>query len=893
MNTFVSNIIQNSEVKCSASTAAEGGRSYISKVSDDYLHKINDYTCIISKIAEYALEQPSQLAVDDDSFLLTYQEYFDISSALADYLKSINIGTEDKVVVFLDVSQHIPVALLSILMTGGVYVPIDISWPKSRIDTVLTDVSPKAIITQTLYYKRFDDLNGIDVINLDDKKYLERNSSPCSFTPPKKVDTAVIFYTSGSTGFPKGVKLSYGNIQSYIESASKAYRFTSSDIHLSIAKYSFSISLFDLLLPFYCGGSLKLRPRQQLLNSEFLVNYIKSVTCFHMGPALLESLVNYAEDKNMFFSSITHVSSGGDIVPPSLLERCKFVFPNAEIWVIYGCTEVSCMGTTWQVDRTIDTDTTYVGKPFEHVNLLLLDEKLKTVDEGEFGEIYISGAGVTKGYLNREELNNVKFTSIDGSRYYASGDLGVLARNGNIQLKGRKDFQIKINGVRIETEEIEYWLNRINSIIKSIVLGAKDKRGDLKIVAFVISDNTFDEVFIKQQLADALPSNMVPHKIYAITEMPLNTNGKLDRSALITKAEESLKESFSGISTDDKVARRLMDIWFNAGAFGAIYDDSNFFDVGGDSLGIVQLVHAINTDFKISCDFELIYAHPVFSEQLKAIKKGVFDSYVVPDSLVVPLDGKSDSTPNSIYIIPGMDGHIVSYHKFGDLLSDNWRAYGLLYPNFEGDEYDLLEDVASRLVEDILKKQKSGPYIIAGHSSGGIVGLEIARTLECMGKEVYLVLIESRIYEVSPRRPFRKLFFVYLKNKPRIIIEQFLLRQKNKFKSKSSNSNIRYKQRQALSLFGLKGAFTLKKSMLDKYKISQVNVKAILLKAKESIWWDDTRDWPVDYGFSNFVKLLSISSAPGNHVSITMDATNHKALAKIIEKEITEVILKR
>ncbi|MEP1554098.1 non-ribosomal peptide synthetase, partial [Paraglaciecola sp.] len=648
MNTLVSNIRRNSEVKCSASTTAEEIRSYTSKVSDNYPHKMNHYKCITAKIAELALKHPNKLAIDDESNTLCYQKYYDSALVLASHLKSLHLGAEDKVVVFLDISQHMPIALLSILMAGGVYVPIDTSWPKNRIDTILQDVSPKVILTQTHYYQKFSSLNSIHVLDLDDKKYKSR----CDYSyisSPNSTDTAVIFYTSGSTGMPKGVELSYGNIQSFIESASKTYRFNSSDIHLSIAKYSFSISLFDLLLPFYCGGSLKLRHREQLLNSESLVSHVRGVTCFHMGPALLESLVKYAEDKNIVFPNITHVSSGGDMIPASLLERCKLVYPNAEIWVIYGCTEVACMGTTWQVDKTVTTNTTYVGKAFGHANLLLLDDNLKAVDVGEFGEVYFSGAGVTRGYLNREELNNVKFITIDGARYYATGDFGVLAENGNLQLKGRKDFQIKISGVRIETEEIEYWLNKLDSVVKSIVVGARDKRGDLKVIAFVISNSTFDEVFIKQQLAEVLPSNMVPNKIYAIAELPLNTNGKLDRNSLIAKAEENLKENVSGISSDDEVAKHLLNIWFNAGASGAIYDDSNFFDVGGDSLGAVQLVYTISTDFNIACDFEFIYAHPDFLSQLNAIKNGAVESDSQPKSIVVPLDTKSKDTSKKLF----------------------------------------------------------------------------------------------------------------------------------------------------------------------------------------------------------------------------------------------------
>ncbi|MEO9946939.1 MAG: AMP-binding protein [Paraglaciecola sp.] len=846
---------------------------------------------VIERITTLASKYAEEIAIDASSKKLTYREYFHNAVSLCNLLKTFKVATNDRVIVFLDPSEHIPISLLAILMSGATYVPLDVTWPQERISAILDDVCPKAILTQNNYKHQFQHLTNVNIVDLDfaGEFAIETVTKPIH-TKADLADVALIFYTSGSTGMPKGVKLTYGNLQSYIESSQETYKFNNSDTHLSIAKNSFSISIFDLLVPFYCGGSLKIKPRQLLLNPDSLSELVKDSTCFHMGPALLESLIYHAESIGLSYPNIRHISSGGDMIPSSLLERSKTVFPNSEIWVIYGCTEIACMGATWQVDRNSVTNVTYVGKSFKHSNILLLDETLTPVSTGELGEVYFTGDGVTPGYLNRKELNQTKFIHIDNSRYYATGDFGVIDETGNLQLKGRKDFQIKVNGIRIETEEIEHHLNNITCIEKSIVIGAKDIKEDVKIVAFVKKQEgteNFNENTVKQELAVSLPDYMVPNKIYPIDKFPLNTNGKLDRNELISIAEKSLTDNQSSISDKDEVAKKLEKLWFSTGLSGTIHYDSNFFDMGGDSLSAVQLVYSLNSNFGIDCDFEFIYTNPNFNSQLNTIKSGHVEAVRPPDTLVEPLDDKQNSSAKSVFITPGLYGHVVTFHNFGKRLSDKWKAYGLLCPNYEGETESSIEEIANRLANDIIKTQPEGPYYLSGHSSGAIVSLEIARKLQTLGKKAYVVMIEARLFDKAPRKPLRKVFMIYLKNKSRLYLERLLINKSSNNLTNQQDPNNRADQKRLLSLPKLKGAFTFSKAQVERYKITPCDIDTILIKGKQNIWWDALREWPDDYGLSEYVNLIGTLYSKGEHVSIVMERENHDELAQVLEESLS------
>jgi len=358
--------------------------------------------------------------------------------------------------------------------------------------------------------------------------------------------TATLFFTSGTTGTPKGVMASYNNVSHYVNVANTRFQSVDSDIIPAIARLTFSISIFELLSPIFAGATLVLLPRASVLDLNEMSHLLERVTVIHMGPSLLSVLVQFIQSQNqknrdrclplLSFDNLRHISSGGDMVPVELLWELQKIFLNAEIYVIYGCSEISCMGVTqfYRLDETINK--TLVGFAFDNVAVNLLDDNLNLVPQGAIGNVYFSGDGVTKGYWQQPNLTQQKYITIDGLRYYDTGDRGRFNCEGALEFLGRKDFQIQVHGIRIELGEIESILKQLPMVKDGVIAQKKLADGKKKIIAYVIENqpsnqlgkNVITDSIILEDLSKLLPDYMMPDHIYFMDEFPLNHNFKLD-----------------------------------------------------------------------------------------------------------------------------------------------------------------------------------------------------------------------------------------------------------------------------------------------------------------------------------------------------------------------------
>lgn len=558
---------------------------------------------LVQRVRRHAVDRPNHKAVAFGSEILTYRELIAAVDRLANRLREKGIGRQDRIALCAAPDVYVPVALLAIIELDAVYVPIGSDYPRARVRTVVDDVRPTMVLTTGDAEALFADL----AIRVEDLTVLcaPLAAQPIPPTPSKTTDAdeAYIFYTSGTTGTPKGIAIGHGGLRFYVRSAIEAYGIGPEDVVLSIARYSFSISLFELLSPLVAGGTLQLLGRDQVMNAAELTKALQQATVAHIGPSLLGRTLDYIEAagiKPNTFEGLRHISSGGDVVRPDLLERMKRAFSHAEIYVIYGCTEIACMGCSYFARRDEVVEKTYVGKPFAGAEILLLDDD-RPAAPGERGEVLFAGPGLLNGYINKPHLTEKKRAVIDGKVYFRTGDIGRLTPSGDLELLGRQDFQIKIRSLRIEPVEVEVHLRRVPGIHDAVVTAAEGRKDNRQLVAYLVTDpeNCPSIPDIRARLSEHLPDYMIPTLYALLDRLPLNHNLELDRNALPAPETCRLLTLDEQVSLRTDTEARLVNIWRAELGKDAIGSTSDFFDLGGDSLIAVTLCLVMSEAFGV------------------------------------------------------------------------------------------------------------------------------------------------------------------------------------------------------------------------------------------------------------------------------------------------------
>lgn len=552
---------------------------------------------------------PDAVALRHRDQSLRYAELNLAANRLAHHLLERRIGQEDRVVVCVEPGFEIATALLAVWKAGAVYVPLDPAYPPARIRAILDDTRPALVLTRSHLIDKLGLERGL-CLALDVAQPLLSRSS--GGNPDLAVDpdqTASVYYTSGTTGTPKGVMASQANLRAYIDLARERYGIDSNDVMPAIARFGFSISMFELMSPLATGGTLVILDREHVLDLARLSRTLAEVTFFHAGPSLLKNLLAHIRQEHADFSAfarVRHASSGGDMIAPEVLESLKQVFPRAEVFVIYGCSEVSCMGCTYPVPRDTVVTRTYVGKPFDNMVVKLLDAMLQPVPVGVVGEIHFAGAGVVKGYLNRPELTAEKFVHIDGQRFYRTGDLGRLNEDGWIEILGRNDFQINVRGMRIEIGEVEYNLRKAPGVRDALVMAKPDAAGEKVLVAYLVPDTAARagtsaperQAAVRRHMAEQLPDYMVPAHYVELEALPLNHNMKVDRRALPEPvfAQERVAHDATLRAPETATERQLAGLWKELLKLDQVGLDDNLFGLGGQSLTAMQFVARVRTE---------------------------------------------------------------------------------------------------------------------------------------------------------------------------------------------------------------------------------------------------------------------------------------------------------
>lgn len=579
-------------------------------------------SCIHDLFETQAGKSPDKVAAVFGAEKLTYRELNHRANQLAYYLQKVGVGPEVLVGIFAERSLEMIVGLLGILKAGGAYVPLDPSFPSERLAFMLKDARVPVLLTQEHQLGIMPEYNG-RVICLD--RDWEKIGQESTETPRSEVSSenlAYVIYTSGSTGKPKGVEIIHRAVVNFLFSMRSKPGFSEQDILLSVTTLSFDIAVLEIFLPLITGARMVLVSREVASDGSALLQHLEETgaTVMQATPStwqlLLEAGWHHKIDLKML--------CGGEALPrelaSQLLER------GDSLWNMYGPTETTIWSAVYRIKSK--EGPILIGGPIANTKLYILDRHLQLVPAGVVGELYIGGEGLARGYLKRPEQTRERFiddpfSGEPGSRLYKTGDLARYWSDGNIEVLGRQDQQVKVRGFRIELGEIEVALRQHPAVRQAVVVVQEDAHGDKRLVGYWVAEGKEIPPVseFRRYLQEKLPDYMVPSAFVMLEKFPLTPNGKIDRRSLPspTGIRPELESTYIPARTD--IELKIASIWQGVLHLEKVGVDDNFFDLGGHSLLATQVISRVNKTLRVNLTLRSFFENPTIAGLSQAIEK--------------------------------------------------------------------------------------------------------------------------------------------------------------------------------------------------------------------------------------------------------------------------------
>ena len=685
----------------------------------------------VAQFERQVLRDPLAVALVWDGANMDYGTLDRRANQLAHRLVAGGAGPGHIVAVAMARSPELVLAMLAVAKAGAAYLPLDPDAPVARLALVLADSAAVALLVQNHAWERLAHLHSRTLVD-GWQPAQAAQGDPGPPARPQAGDMAYVFFTSGSSGRPKGVVVDHGALSCRLAWLAKTWLVQPHDRTALATQATFDPSLIEICLPLVCGASIALVPpgRQPAgVVAEFALRHAVTIMAFVPSTlgGFLDTVTGRAELR------LRVACCGGEVLSAELARRFRQQ-TQARLFNVYGPTEACIFATAWECDGEPTVQALPIGTPVADTTIHVLDHQLRPLPFGVCGEVFIGGSGLARGYLNQPELTSTCFVDDPfraGSRLYRSGDRGWLAGDGQLHFVGRLDRQVKLRGYRVELGEIEAALAAIEGVSQA---AAKlvEHDGRAAIHAWVAGSGGLQGDVLKRVLRVRLPDYMVPRVIVVQATLPTGSAGKIDYAALSSPPAQAQPTAIR--PPRSPMERDLLALWQDVLGRQTLSVQDNFFDVGGDSLAAVSILAGAERLLGRRIPLYLLTEHPTIEQLVQALGEPVD-----PHAILVPLHPVAAAP--QFYLAASGHGDLMRMRNLARAMDGVCQICMLQPPetNIPGRIADLAALYAQAIVA-----RGGGPCFVGGFSVGGVAALEIARLLQSQGIPVRgLVLLDT------------------------------------------------------------------------------------------------------------------------------------------------------